>query len=178
MGFCGTIRDRHSGEFLTLALHTIVMYDPLIRIEDARYEMREGRKRQRRPRPEDSPKQLKMFPLTEEQAKDFESFGRTLRYFLESYQEEVTKTRPRSKDKLFGPDGRLHNLEYCSYEFYKFWYGFITTVGVKKFEEQVNRIEQIGQNTNLDDFEPTIKFLSHINSRALAEHNYHRGGCF
>ena len=170
MSFCGTIRDRNSGQFLTLALHTIVLYDPLIKVEDLRHETR-GRKKV-------DTSQLALFPLTEKQAVEHASFAKTLRYFLEAYQEDVIKTKPKDDRNMFGRNGRLYGLEFCEYDFYDFWYGIIKQKGVEKFEQKVQLLEKIGENVPLDDYEPAIKFLSEINSRALAHHRYNQGGCF
>lgn len=175
--FCATV-GRYDGKFLTLALQAIVMYDPLMRIEDARYEMRTSKKKSRRPRPEENPTQLSMFPLDKKRAEEFAKMGKTMRFFLEVYQEEVTKTRKRKNENLFGPTGRLHGLDFTEYEFFAFWKNFIRHIGEKKFEEQLKRIEQVGENVVLDDYEPTIKFLSSLNSMALCSHNMGRGGCF
>jgi hypothetical protein len=176
MSFCGTHRANRNAGFLALALHTIVMYDPLMRVEDARFEMREGKRRQRRPQPEIRKVQLEIFPFEKKIVDDFESLGKTLRYFFTSYRQEVTKSLPKPEAWSFVTE--TAGLEYCDYEFYRFWYGLITTVGEAEFEKELTCVEYIGKGIPLDDYEPTIKFLSRINSRALAEHNYNRGGCF
>jgi len=178
MSFCSTIEHRRSGQFLSLALHTIAMADPIMRIEDARYEAREGRKKSRRPSRKNESKQFDLFPLTKEQAESFAGFAKTLRYFLESYQEDVIKTKPKDNRKMWGPGGRLHDLEYCDYEFYDFWYHMIRDLSPEVWETRVKELEKIGENSIVEDYEPSIKFLYQINARALWEHESHRRGCF
>lgn len=158
MTFCGTLEHNRGGGFLTLALHCVVLYDPLLKIMDERYG------------------QLELFPLTVKQRKDYASLVKTLRYFLDVYREEKLKTKPKSEPFSFE---RSRGLEFCDYEFFDFWYGFIG--GFKndlEFEKQVDILDQVAQGEPLKDYEPAIKFLSRLNSVALGRHNSYRRGCF
>jgi len=166
MTFCGTLEHNRGGGFLTLALTCVVLYDPLLKITDERYESK-GKKGQ-----------LEMFPLTTKQRKEYAGLAKTLRYFLDTYRREKLKTLPKRKDPWsFFEETR--GLEFCDYEFYDFWYGFIG--GFKndlEFEKQVDILDQIAQGEPLKDYEPAIKFLSKLNSVALGRHNSYRMGCF
>src|SRR5271157_3455071 len=166
MSFCGTLEHNRGGEFLTLALQCIVLYDPLLKIMDDRYSEKKSKKGQ-----------LEMFPLTTKQRKEYTNLVKTLRYFLDVYREDEIKTKPKSKAaNMFT---RTKDLEFCDYEFYAFWYSFIR--GFKsdtEFEKQVDLLDKIGQGVPMDDYEPAIKFLSKLNSVALGRHNSYRGGCF
>jgi hypothetical protein len=167
MTFCGTLEHNRGGGFLTLALTCVVLYDPLLKIMDERYE-------------KDTKKaaQLEMFPLTTKQRKEYANLAKTLRYFLDVYRREKIKTLPKRKDPWSFLD-ETRNLEFCDYEFYDFWYGFIG--GFKndlEFEKQVDILDQIAQGEPLKDYEPAIKFLSKLNSVALGRHNSYRRGCF
>lgn len=182
MSFCGTIEHRRSNEFLTLALHCIVLYDPLLAIEDARYEGKRGKKRTSRKRrgeqqPVTETGQLQMFPLTNEQREEYASFAKTLQYFLDSYREDVTKTKPKTGEKMWGAGGRLDGLDYCDYEFYDFWYGMIKR-DEAKFEEQTKALAALGEGVLPGDCKPTIDFLSSVNGWALHRHEDARRGCF
>jgi hypothetical protein len=180
MSFCGTIEHNRGARFLTLALHCIVLNDPLLAIEDARYEGREGRKRtsrKRRSEPVTEAGQLQMFPLTTEQRAEYAKLAKTMRYFLDSYREDVTKTKPKTGQRMFGEGGRLDGLEYCDYEFYDFWYGMIKR-DEAKFEEQAEALAKLGEGVVPDDCKPTIDFLSSVNGWALHRHEDSRGGCF
>jgi hypothetical protein len=166
MTFCGTLEHNRGAGFLTLALQCVVLYDPLLKIMDERYESKSEKG------------QLEMFPLTTKQRKEYASLVKTLRYFLGTYRRERLKTLPKKKDPWAFLD-ETHNLEYCDYEFYDFWYGFIS--GFKndlEFEKQVDILDQIAQGESLKDYEPAIKFLSKLNSVALGRHNSYRRGCF
>lgn len=182
MSFCGTLEHNRGVKFLTLALHCIVLNDPLLAIEDARYEGREGKKRTGRKRrgeqqPVTETGQLQMFPLTTEQRAEYASLAKTMRYFLDSYREDVTKTKPKTSDKMFGAGGRLDGLEYCDYEFYDFWYGMIRR-DEAKFEEQAEALAKLGEGVVPGDCHATIDFLSSMNGWALSKHESFRGGCF
>jgi hypothetical protein len=166
MTFCGTIEHNRGGGFLTLALHCVVLYDPLLKIMDERYEKNKKKG------------QLEMFPLDSKQRKDYASLVKTLRYFLDTYRRERLKTKAKRKDPWSFLE-ETRNLEYCDYEFYDFWYGFIA--GFKndlEFEKEVDTLDQIAQGEPLKDYEPAIKFLSKLNSVALGRHNSYRRGCF
>lgn len=181
MSFCGTIEHRRSLEFLTLALHTIALYDPLLHIEDARYEAKQGKKRTARKRrgeqqPVTETGQLTMFPLSNKQREEYVSFAKTLLYFLKTYRQEVTKTMPKDKDGWSFIEATA-DLDYCGHEFYDFWYSLIKK-DEAGFEKQAKMIVGLGEGTVPDDCEPTIKFLSLVNAWALSRHNSQRGGCF
>jgi hypothetical protein len=106
MTFCGTLEHNRGGGFLTLALTCVVLYDPLLKIMDERYE-------------KDTKKaaQLEMFPLTTKQRKEYANLAKTLRYFLDVYRREKIKTLPKRKDPWSFLD-ETRNLEFCDYEFY------------------------------------------------------------
>lgn len=170
MTFCGTLEHNRGAGFLTLALHCIALYDPLLKIMDERYEKGRGKDKKK-------VGQLEMFPLTTDQREDYAGFVRTLRYFLDTYRREKLKTKPKREPFSFLDETRY--LDYCDYEFYDFWYGFIG--GFKndlEFEKQVDILDQIAQGEPLKDYEPAIKFLSKLNSVALGRHNSYRRGCF
>lgn len=167
MSFCGTLEHNRDAGFLTLAIHCIALYDPLITIMDSQYE---GKKKK---------EQLELFPLSVEQRKDFAKLVKTLRYFLEAYRQDEIETKPKDKKNLWGLNGKCQGLDYCDYEFYAFWYNFIR--GFKddfEFEKQVDLLDNIAQGTPLKSYEPSIKFLSKLNSVALGQHNSNRRGCF
>ena len=166
MTFCGTLEHNRGGGFLTLALHCIVLYDPLLKIMDDRYEAK------------DKKGQLELFELTDKQRKDYTKLVRVLRYFLDSYRREEIKTKPKRKDPWSFLD-ETRDLDYCDYEFYGFWYGFISSFKDDfEFEKEVDILDQIAQGEQLKDYEPAIKFLSRLNSVALGRHNSYRRGCF
>jgi len=73
MSFCGTLEHNRGGGFLTLALHCVVLYDPLLKIMDERYESKSKKAGQ-----------LEMFPLDSKQRKEYAALVKTLRYFLDS----------------------------------------------------------------------------------------------
>ncbi len=162
MTFCGTLEHNRGAGFLTLAIHCIALYDPLMKIEDERGEAKDG--------------QMEMFSLTTKQRKDYGKFAATLHYFLNIYRQEELKTQPKGDPFSFFE--RTRGLDYCEYEFYNFWYGIIRRSGDDEFEKQVALLDQIAEGTPLADYEPTIKFLSTINSVALGQHRSYRGGCF
>jgi hypothetical protein len=169
MTFCGTLEHNRGAGFLTLALTCVVLYDPLLKIMDERYEKGwlSGKKGQ-----------LEMFPLTTKQRKEYAGLVKTLRYFLDVYRREEIKTKPKRKDP-WSFLNETRGLEFCDYEFHGFWYGFIS--GFKndfEFEKQVDILDQIAQGEPLKDYEPAIKFLSKLNSVALGRHNSYRRGCF
>jgi len=166
MTFCGTLEHNRGAGFLTLALHCVVLYDPLLKVMDDRYEAKKKKG------------QLELFALTDKQRKEYSKLVKVLRYFLDSYRREEIKTKPKNKDPWKFLE-QTRGLEYCDYEFYGFWYGFIG--GFKddfEFEKEVDTLDQIAQGEPLKDYEPAIKFLSKLNSVALGRHNSYRRGCF
>ncbi len=166
MSFCSTLEHNRGAGFLTLALHCIALYDPLMKIMDERYEKKAKKG------------QLEMFALTTTQRKDFAGLVKTLRYFLDTYRREEIKTKPKRKEP-FSFLGETRGLEYCDYEFYSFWYGFIRSFKDDfAFEKQVDILDKIAQGEPMKDYEPAIKFLSKLNSVALGRHNSYRRGCF
>jgi len=165
MTFCGTFRNREEAGFLTLALHCIALYDPLLKIEDGRYE-------------KEKRGQLELFPLTTNQRKDFAKFVKTLRYFLDVYRRETIKTKPKLKDPWSFID-KTRGLDYCDYVFYDFWFSFIRSFKNDfEFEQRVNMLDSIAQGVRLGTYESTIKFLSKLNSIALYRHHSYSRGCF
>lgn len=163
MSFCGTLEHNRFGGFLTLALQAMVMYNPLLDIEDARGTHKTG--------------QLEMFKLTVKQREEYISLVKTMRYFLDVYREEKLKTKPKSKNDNFFE--RTKGLEFCEYAFFDFWYSFIA--GFKsdaEFERQIDLLDKIGHGYPMKDYMPAIKFLSKLNSVALGRHNMSRRGCF
>ena len=162
MSFCSTLEHNRGANFLSLALTCVVMYSPLIDIADAQPKKGKG--------------QLEMFSLTTKQREEFVSLVKTLRYFLEVYREEKLKIKSKSNGDFFE---RTKNLEFSDYEFYGFWYNFISGFKIdSEFEKQIDILDQIAHGESLKSYEPAIKFLSKLNSVALSRHNSYRGGCF
>jgi hypothetical protein len=178
MTFCGTI-GRYDGKFLSLAMTCILLNDPLLEMEDARYISKKKKDKRRGEQMAVTPEgQYQMFPLTTKQRDEFEKFGKTLRYFLEVFREDEIKIKPKTERKLYGLDGWLAKLDWCDYEFYGFWFNIIRRYGHEKFEEYVDMVDKVGQGVPMDDYHPLIKFFSGLNSWALHEHESYRGGCF
>lgn len=168
MGFCGTLEHNRGAGFLTLALHCIALYDPLLRFEDSKFELKkEG--------------QLELFSLTVKQREDYAKFVKTLSYFLDTYRREEIKTKSK-RDNPLSYSEETQGLDYCDYEFYDFWYAFIRSFKDDfEFEKQVNTLDQIAHGEPLKTYEPSIQFLSTLNSRALSRHShssFHRRRCF
>ena len=175
MSFCGTLEHNRGAGFLTLALHCIVLQDPLLAIEDARGEKNPTRKRRGDTEPVTEAGQLQMFPISTKVREEYFSLAKTMRYFLDAYQEDEVKTKPKGSVSMFA---RTAGLEYCDYEFYGFWYSFIRSEKEEKFEQDIEMLEKLGEGIVPKDCMPTIKFLSKLNSTALYKHNSYRGGCF
>lgn len=156
---------RHSANYLGLALHTIVLMDPLVELEDYRYVQKTGKvdqftKTWRRIDP------TSLFPISDKDRADFTKLAANLKYFLPEELNKLAKSRT-----MFT---REH--EYQEYEFYDFFANFYKHT--KNAEARIKEMEQIGGGATLEDHEPLIKFLSSLNSCALSCHNNQRGGCF
>ena len=154
----------YDGKMLTLALHCIVLTDPLFELVE-----RQGKKRDKPRKPHvgvshtDENGQMLMFPIPTEKRLEYDKFGRTLEHFLPD------NIKARSDFKTD------YTLEYVSYEFYEFFERFVDELPMA-----IAALKRLAAGEQLEDYMPLINFLGRVQSTALWTHESlsRRGGCF